>query len=120
MSAAANGGGVERYLTAVATQDWAALAAAVTDDVVRIGPYGDVYTGREAYLGFLSTLMPTLPGYAMDIARVTYVDDGRRGLAELSETVTIDGSPLVTPEVLLFDLTPDGRVERVEIFTRRA
>jgi ketosteroid isomerase-like protein len=120
MTAAADGAGVEGYLTAVATQDWAALAAAVTDDVVRIGPYGDVYTGRDAYVGFLSALMPTLPGYAMDIARVTYIDDGRRAVAELSETVTVDGSPLVTPEVLLFDLTAGGRIGRVEIFTRRA
>ena len=120
MTAAPSSAGVEAYLTAVATQDWPALAAAVTDDIVRIGPFGDVYTGRDAYVGFLSALMPTLPGYSMDIARVTYVDNRARAVAELSETVEIDGSPLVTPEVLLFDLTADGRIERVEIFTRRA
>ena len=111
---------VERYLAAVAGQDWETLAASVTDDIVRIGPFGDVYTGRDAYVEFLSALMPTLPGYSMDIARVTYVDDGARAVAELSETVEIDASPLVTPEVLLLDLTPDGRVARVEIFTRLA
>jgi hypothetical protein len=113
-------GVVERYLAAVAGQDWEVLAASVTDDIVRIGPFGDVYIGRNAYVEFLSALMPTLPGYSMDVARVTYVDNRARAVVELSETVEIDGSPLVTPEVLLFDLTPDGRVGRVEIFTRRA
>ncbi|MDQ1697400.1 MAG: hypothetical protein QOJ03_2753 [Frankiaceae bacterium] len=120
MSAAPDSASVEGYLAAVATQDWAALAAAVTADVVRIGPYGDVYNGRDAYVAFLSALMPTLPGYSMAVSRVSYLDDGRRAVAELSETVTVDGSPLLTPEVLLFELTTDGQVERVEIFTRRA
>jgi len=114
------GGVVEGYLDAVATQDWERMSAAIRDDVVRIGPFGDVYTGREAYVAFLSALMPTLPGYSMDLARVTYVDDGRRAVAELSETVTMNGEPPVTPEALLFDLDADGLIARIEIFTRRA
>jgi hypothetical protein len=113
-------GVVEGYLAAVATQDWQALAAAVTEDVIRIGPFGDTYTGREAYVDFLSSLMPTLSGYSMDVARVSYLDRGRRAVAELSETVTVDATPLITPEVLLFDLDADGQVARIEIFTRRA
>ena len=96
------------------------MSAAIRDDIVRIGPFGDVYTGREDYVKFLSELMPTLPGYSMDLARVTYVDDGRRAVAELSETVEMNGEPLVTPEALLFDIDDDGRIARIEIFTRRA
>jgi ketosteroid isomerase-like protein len=112
-------GVVEGYLDAVATQDWPRMSAAIRDDVVRIGPFGDVYEGKDAYVAFLAGLMPTLPGYSMDVARVTYVGDSR-AVAELSETVTMDGSPVVTPEVLLFDLDGDGRIARIEIFTRRA
>lgn len=111
---------VEDYLDAVATQDWPRMRGTIRDDVVRIGPFGDVYEGRDAYVEFLSGLMPTLPGYAMDVARVTYVDDGRRAVAELSETVAMDGAPLITPEALLFDLDDDGHIARIEIFTRRA
>jgi SnoaL-like domain len=111
---------VESYLAAVAGHDWAALGASVTPDVVRIGPFGDRYDGREDYVGFLSALMPTLPGYAMDVARVTYTDGGRRVFAELSETVELDGVATVTPEVLVFDLDPEGLIRRIEIFTRRA
>jgi len=111
---------VKGYLDAVASQDWDRVRASVRDDVVRIGPFGDVYRGRDAYVEFLAALMPTLPGYSMDIARVTYLDNGRRAVAELSETVTMDGTPLVTPEVLLFDLDADDRIAHIEIFTRRA
>ena len=113
-------GVVERYLAAVAGQDWETFAATMTDDIVRIGPFGDVYSGRDSYIEYLSGLMPNLPGYSMDITRVTYIDNGARAVAELSETVEVDGSPLVTPEALLFDLTSDALVKRVEIFTRRA
>jgi predicted ester cyclase len=113
-------GVVEGYLEAVATQDWERLRAAVTDDVVREGPFGDVYTGVDGYVEFLSGLMPTLRGYAMDVARVTYVDDGRRAFAELSETVELDGAATVTPEVLVFDLNSDGLIGRIAIYTRRS
>jgi protease-4 len=36
--------------------------------------------------------------------------------AELTETVELGGKSMVTPEVLVFDLTGDGRIGRVEIF----
>lgn len=111
---------VEGYLDAVATQDWTRMRAAVRDDVVRVGPFGDVYEGQDAYVAFLAALMPTLPDYSMDVSRVTYVDGGRRAMAELTETVSLDGAPVVTPEVLLFDLDDEGRIGRIEIFTRRA
>jgi predicted ester cyclase len=110
---------VEGYLDAVATQDWGRLRASVRDDIVREGPFGDVYTGVDPYVDFLSTLMPTLPGYAMDVARITYVDDGRRAFAELSETVELDGRPTVTPEVLVFDIDDAGLIINVAIYTRR-
>jgi hypothetical protein len=111
---------VEGYLEAVATQDWARMRSAIRDDIVRIGPFGDVYEGSQPYVEFLSALMPSLPGYSMNVARVTYLEANRRAVAELSETVTVDGAPLVTPEVLLFDLDADGLIARIEIFTRRA
>jgi ketosteroid isomerase-like protein len=59
--------------------------------------------------------MPKLPGYAMKVERVTYVGDARV-YAELSETVELDGRPMRTPEVLVFELTGDGRIARVDVF----
>jgi ketosteroid isomerase-like protein len=106
---------VERYLAAVVGHDWQALGACVADGVVRVGPYGDRYEGREAYVAFLADTMPRLLGYEMQIDRVTYLGD-RRALAELSETVEMDGTPVRTPEALVFDLDADGRIAHIAIY----
>ena len=103
---------VERYLQAVVAHDWPGLAECLTEDVVRIGPFGDTYTPRDLYVAFLADLMPRLPGYAMDIGRVLHA--GRCALVELSETVEVDGTPIVTPEALVFDLDDDGLIARVD------
>ena len=113
-------GVVEDYLAAVTGHDWDALAKLVRDDVVRTGPYHDRFTGSEAYIAFLSGLMPNLPGYSMDIAAVTYVDGGRRAFAELSETVTMSGRPLVTPEVLVFAIDDHDRIATIDIYIKHA
>jgi ketosteroid isomerase-like protein len=106
---------VRRYLHAVASHDWGTLAECLTDGVVRVGPYGDRYDGRAGYLGFLAELMPKLKGYAMTVERVTPAGD-TLAFAELSETVEVDGKPMLTPEVLVFELAGDGRIARIEIF----
>ena len=111
-------GVIERYLHALVEGDWATFADCLADDgFTRVGPYGDTYATKAEYVAFLSDLMPTLPGYEMDVTRVTYAGDGV-AFAELSETVEVDGTPLRTPECLTFDLAPDGRIRRVEVFTQ--
>lgn len=106
---------VARYLDAIASHDWDVVGECVADDIVRVGPYGDRYTGRDDYLAFIADLMPKLPGYAMKLDRVTYVGDAR-AYAELSETVELEGKPMRTPEVLVFELNGDGRIARVDVF----
>jgi hypothetical protein len=86
--------------------------------VVRVGPFFDAYEGRAAYVEFLAALMPSLPNYSMDVGRVTYLDGGARAYAELAETLDVDGAPLRTPEVLVFELSGD-RISRIEIFIQR-
>lgn len=104
----------ERYLAAVAGLDWDALRDCLAGGVVRVGPFGDTYTGRDAYVSFLAGLMPTLVDYAMDVHRV--VDAGRVVTAELTETTTWDGERTVTHEALVFDLTDDGRIGHIAIY----
>jgi ketosteroid isomerase-like protein len=106
---------VARYLDAVASHDWDVVDECIADDIIRVGPYGDRYSGRDEYLAFIIDLMPKLPGYAMKLDRVTYVSDARV-YAELSETVELDGKPMRTPEVLVFELNSDGRIARVDVF----
>lgn len=112
-------GVVRTYLDAMVARDWDALAACLTPDVVRLGPYGDDYHGIDEYVPFLTRTLESLDGYVMRVDRVSAVGNDVV-FAELSETVTVDGSRLETPEALVFDLAPDGRIARVAIFLRRS
>ena len=108
---------VERYLDRIVERDWDAVAACLAEDVVRVGPFGDTYTPRAPYLEFLSKLMPSLEGYSMLVERVFGTD--RLVVAELSETVTLDGTPVETPEALVFDLDDDGLIAHIAIYIQR-
>jgi limonene-1,2-epoxide hydrolase len=105
---------VERYLETMVAHDFEAMADCLAEDVVRVGPYGDTYTPRDPYVAMLSQLMPSLPGYSMEVSRVTAV--GKLVVVELSETVEIDGAPLVTPEALVFELNDDGLIAHIAIY----
>jgi ketosteroid isomerase-like protein len=109
---------IETYLDALVRGDWDGFAGCLADDgFTRVGPFGDVKPTKAEYVTFLRDLMPTLPGYSMDVTRVTYAGD--LAFAELSETVEVDGTPLCTPECLTFELTDGGeRIRRVEVFTQ--
>ena len=102
---------VERYLAALTSHDWDGLRDCLREDVVRVGPYNDEFRGRDSYVAFLSSLMPTLPGYAMDVQRVTYIDD--LAFAELAETV----GGVRTDEALVFELDGD-RIARVDVYIK--
>jgi len=110
---------VERFLAAMASQDWDTMAACVSDDVERVGPYGDVYRGKSGYIRFISGLIPTLDGYRMQVHRIVAGADGRTAMAELSETVEIDDRLIVTEEGLVFDLHPDGLIRHITIYIQR-
>jgi ketosteroid isomerase-like protein len=106
---------VARYLHAIASHDWDVVNECIADDIIRVGPYGDRYAGRDEYLAFIEGLMPRLEGYVMTLDRVTYASDALV-FAELRETVEVDGTPRIIPEVLVFALDADGRIARVDIY----
>jgi ketosteroid isomerase-like protein len=110
---------VRCYLDTMVARDWAGLVACLHPDIVRLGPYGDDYHGTDAYVPFLRATIESLEGYLMRVDRVV-ATGASVVLAELSETVTIDGAALETPEALVFDLAPDGRIARVAIYLRRS
>jgi ketosteroid isomerase-like protein len=109
-------GVIERYLHSLVTHDWPAFEACLADEFTRVGPYQDTYSSKADYVAFLSDLMPRLAGYKMEVGRVSYADGV--AFAELAETVEVDGTPLRTPECLSFNLTDDGRISRIEVFTQ--
>ena len=99
--------------------DWDGMGACLADDVVRVGPYLDTYRGRADYVAFIAALLPSLPGYSMDVTRI--VASGSVVTAQLAETVDDpSGAPLRTPEALVFDIADDGRIARIEVFIQTA
>ena len=105
---------VERYLERMVAHDFEAMAQCLAEDVVRVGPYGDTYTPRSVYVAMLSKLMPSLPGYSMQIHRV--IEKDSLVVVELTEVVEVDGQPLVTPEALVFELDDDGLIAHISIY----
>ncbi|HEY1826946.1 MAG TPA: nuclear transport factor 2 family protein [Acidimicrobiales bacterium] len=108
-----------RYLRGLAAHSWDDVAVCLAAGVLRRGPYGDDYKGAAEYLEFLKNTMPTLPGYRMDIDRVTGISE-HRVMVELRETIEIESGPLVTYEVLTFDLDGEGLLEEICIYIRQA
>jgi hypothetical protein len=108
-----------RYLEALARFDFDEVADCLAAGVHRRGPYGDDYHGASEYVDFLRRTMPTLPGYRMDIDRVTGISE-QRVMVELRETIEIESGPLVTYECLTFDLDADGLLEEICIYIRQA
>jgi limonene-1,2-epoxide hydrolase len=108
----------ERYLRAVAAQDWPTVVACLAPGVVRHGPFGhDTVVGADAYLDYLRHTMPALAGYRLDIDRITDTGGGRV-FVELRETVLVEGAPLLTHECLVFGVA-DRRIETVAIYIRQ-
>jgi limonene-1,2-epoxide hydrolase len=105
---------VETYLERMVAHDFEAMAACLAEDVVRVGPYGDTYTPRDTYVAMLAKLMPSLPGYSMEISRVIVKDN--LVVVELTEVVGVGGAPLVTPEALVFELNDDGLIAHISIY----
>jgi limonene-1,2-epoxide hydrolase len=108
---------VRAYLFALAAHDWPALAATLAPGVHRIGPYGDVFDGRDAYAGFLATTLAALSGYELDVHRT--IVNGSTVAVELAETVDDVGGRLRTEEVVVFDVV-NGLIERVAVYLQQS
>jgi ketosteroid isomerase-like protein len=108
-------GVVTRYLDALAAHDWPALAATLAVDVHRVGPYGDVFDGRDAYARFLRQTIDALPGYELGVERLLVA--GPSVAVELHETVDDGDGRLHTDEVVVFD-TASGLIAGVAVYLR--
>jgi ketosteroid isomerase-like protein len=109
---------LERYFAALRAHDWTALGACLADDVQRAGPYQDEVRGREAYVAFLSGVLPSLENHALEVSRIRRLEDGS-AVVELAETADVDGVSTRFPEALLFDFDRDGLICRVDIYLKQ-
>jgi predicted ester cyclase len=108
---------VERYLRSVVEHDWETFASCVSEDVVRVGPFGDTYTPKAPYVEYISELMPSFGGYSMQVDRIVAAGEGV--LALLTETLEIGGTVHVTPEAIVFGLDVDGLISTIDIYIKR-
>lgn len=108
---------VARFFDRMGAFDWDAMAECIADDVLRVGPHRDVKTGRGDYRDFLASTIEALDGYELAVQRIW--TDGERAVAQLSETLIVDGRPRRTDEAIVLDVGPDGLITRVEVYLQR-
>jgi limonene-1,2-epoxide hydrolase len=108
---------VRRYLDALSAHDWSALASTLAPDVHRIGPYGDIYDGRDRYCEFLETTIQSLSGYTLEVHRL--IAHGATVAVELAETVDDKGARLHTDETVVFD-APGGLITHVAVYLQQS
>ena len=109
---------LERYISALRTQDWDALSDCLAPDVHRNGPYLDVVEGRAEYVAFLSGVIPGLRNYDIRVSRIDKLEEGA-ALVRLSEFVDIRGVRTEIPEALVFEFNSEGAIARVDIYLKR-
>jgi len=105
---------VETYLDRMVAHDFDAMAQCLAEDVVRVGPYGDTYTPRDTYVAMLAKLMPSLPGYSMEISRVIVKDSLGGGGADRGGRDR--GRPPSDTRALVFELNDDGLIAHISIY----
>jgi ketosteroid isomerase-like protein len=108
---------VQRYLDAMAKGDWPTLAATLDPDVERVGPYGDNFSGRASYAGFLEEIITSLSGYELVVSAM--IADGARVAVELNETVDDGDARLRTDETVVFDVR-DGLIAKVAVYLQKS
>ena len=107
-------GVVERFFLPLTARGWAALGELLTEDVERVGPFGDRVEGRARYLEFLRSLVPQ--DYGNDVHRITYAADGNSAFARVTEHLVYPHGTHHLEEVYAFELDRRGRIARLEVY----
>jgi ketosteroid isomerase-like protein len=107
-----------RFFDRMGHFDWEAMGACVAENVDRVGPFRDQKSGRADYQQFLAETIEALDGYRLDVQRIW--SDGTHVVAQLSETLTMEGRPRRTDEAIVLDIGPDGLISRVEVYLQKA
>ena len=107
-------GVVERFFLHLTARTWTALGELLTEDVERVGPFGDRVEGRARYLEFLRSLVPQ--DYGNDVHRITYAADGTSAFARVTEHLVYPHGTHHLEEVYAFELDRRGRIARLEVY----
>jgi ketosteroid isomerase-like protein len=109
------------FLACGERRDFSVARDLLDADITRIGPDGDVRSGRDEYLGYLELVMRDAQSYRYEVRRCVPSEDGRTVLVEIDESLTqADGVELNVSEAMIFDITPAGLIGRLSVYTKLA
>jgi hypothetical protein len=107
------------FLACGGRRDFSGSRALLDADVTRIGPDGDVKAGRDSYVAYLESVLGDVRDYSYEVRRTAVSADGLTVLVEIDEALTqADGAQLAVSEAMAFDLTVQGRIRRISVYTK--
>jgi limonene-1,2-epoxide hydrolase len=110
---------VMSFLACGGQRDFSQARDLLDADITRVGPDGDVKSGRNAYLAYLETIMRGATNYVYEVRRCVPSADGRTVLVEIDESLTqADGVEMSVSEAMIFDITPAGLIGRLSVYTK--
>jgi hypothetical protein len=107
------------FLACGPQRDFSVARDLLDEDITRVGPDGDIKSGRDVYLGYLESVMRDAHSYRYELRRAVPSDDGHTVLVEIEESLTqADGVDLNVSEAMIFDITPAGLIGRLSVYTK--
>jgi hypothetical protein len=110
---------VMAFLACGGRRDFSGARALLDRDVTRIGPDGDVKSGREEYVAYLGSVLGDVQDYRYEVRRGIGAADGLSVAVEIDEALTeANGTELAVSEVMVFDLTSERLIRRLSVYTK--
>jgi ketosteroid isomerase-like protein len=110
---------VMAFLACAGRRDFSGAKELLDENITRMGPDGDVKSGRNEYLAYLESVLGEARDYRYEVRRCAVAEDGLTVLVEIEEGLTqADGTELAVSEAMIFDLTPGHRIRRLSVYTK--
>jgi hypothetical protein len=107
------------FLACGGRRDFSGAKALLDANITRIGPDGEVKSGRDEYVAYLESVLGDVQDYRYQVRRCAVATDGLIVLVEVDEALTqADGNELAVCEAMVFDLTPAGHIRRISVYTK--
>jgi predicted ester cyclase len=107
------------FLACGGRRDFSSAKALLAHDVTRTGPDGDIKSGRQAYLAYLEGVLGAVRDYRYEVRRCAATADGLVVVVEIDEALTeANGTELAVSEAMVFDLTPEGLIRQISVYTK--
>jgi hypothetical protein len=107
------------FLACGGRRDFSSAEVLLDAAITRIGPDGDLKSGRDAYLQYLVSVLGDVADYGYEVHRCVASTDGAVVLVEIDEHLTEpDGTEQAVSEAMVFDITQQGTIGRLSVYTK--